>query len=306
MKKYVKYTALIVLLAMLCFAVCSCNGTEVLDNNGQNKEYKYSVVRSEGMNKKVSDVFIDATELGIYTETENITLDDVDKTIVSPFTSQRLDYMHSESSRKTSKDDTIGTFYSVYDEYNCERENMLYLHGTDLLCMYYYREEFPLKTKMALSKAEAIELANDFLLSFLSKEQMDKFERPVVTDETAGTFMYYVTYTRKVAGYDTDEDIMVFISLSGKVTGYNGKNLDKYDSCADKINADDVKEAEKALEAKIRSLNLPGCSMRSPVIITNTSGELFLRIDTEYRNDEITERLDSFLINILSGETASW
>lgn len=305
MKKRVKYIAFIVLLTMLCFAVCSCKETEVIENNGQNTEYKYSVVQSEGTDKKVRDLFADSTEFGLYTKVENRMFDDVNKTIVSPFTSQRLDYMHSQSSIKTNKDDAIGTFYSVYDEYNCEHENLLYLHGTELLCMYFYREDHPIRTTIDLGEDEALKLANDFLLSFLSEEQIAKFERPVVTDETAGSFMYYVTYTRKVAGFDTDEFIMVFISLSGKVTAYNGMNLDKYDSCADKINADTVNEAKKALEAKIRSLNLTDCSMRSPIIVTNTSGELFLRIDTAYSDDCGASHLDSFLINVLSGETAS-
>lgn len=311
-KKYVRFIAVIIAAAFLCSIICSCNDAatqsqtsnlnkdvDMIEGNIQNENYKYLVVQSEGTDKKICEVFVNATEYGLYTAVEKKVFNEVEKSIISPFTSQRLDYQYSNCSKNKNEADSIDPFYSVYDVYNTERENLIYLHGTELLCQYFYREDSSQGLEMTLSRNEALEIANDFLLSFLSKDQIAKFEPPVINEEPSGTFMYTVSYVRKVAGFDTDETITVFISLSGKVVGYNGNNLDKYDSYVDTIKADKVNEAKKALETKIQSLNLSNCSIHFPIITTNTSGELFLMIDVEYSDDCGMTMVDSCLINIL-------
>lgn len=310
LKSFLNIVALIVTSGLL---LCSCNHTQNAGDESSNDtekspgnaEYVYGFLPSEASNPKLNDSFVQAAELGLYTNSYEINIKDVKSKVKSCFTSEDAAYKYSNCSELksgTGEYGSFGDFYSIYDTYGSEHETLSFLHGTDMLCRYVFFEE-GLYEAINLTVEEAINVSNEFLHSFLSDEQLAKFEAPVVEGGIDGIYKYRIRYVRKIAGFETDETITVFISLSGKAYIYNGMNMDKYDEYIDVIKEDNVKASKKLLEDQIHSLGLLNYSMSDPLIVTNTSGELFLQIDVTYDDipeDGVTMKMvDSYFVNIL-------
>lgn len=247
--------------------------------------------------------FSAAQVIGLYTSTYEKQFDNVDTSKVSPFTSEIIPYMYSDCSKLREGAGEDGTFYSVYDVYNHESETLKYLHGTNLLCYYFYREGYRPLEPVDMSEDEAVEVANTFLNTFLITEQLAKFEAPIITEGPEDIFLYTIKYVRRIAGYDTDETLTVFISLSGKVVAYNGMGLDKYDDYVDVITENNVNEAKELIESRLETLGLPDYRLRDIVIITSTEGKPFLRIGVEFVDECGLPRLESCMVDIATSES---
>ena len=314
MYTYRKLCLFISLIFISSFILCSCNNntnsqetensTKIQNSESTPPNYQYAIIPSEGLNSTSYDSFANAAELGLYTRTHYKKIEGVKNSIKSPFSSQTLEYVHSECSELKEGDETPGNFYSIYDIYRYENEKLQYLHNTDLLC-YYFCSEGYFPEPIDLSPEDAVKISDEFLHIFLSDDQFAKFEVFNIRIRPGGSIFYIVQYGREIAGYQTDEILSVLISFSGKVIGYNGFNLNKYDQFADRLNIEAVETAQKLLEEKIKSLELSNCSMRTPVITANTSGELFLQIDVEYTHESNMRRLDSYFISIENALTVT-
>ena len=294
-RSFVAATACLCVIIVTCIVAWSIALNEKV--TGENT-YKYLVNPSESSVVAGSGFEI-ASDHGFYTSSENKVLEDVKKTVKSPFTSKTVEYLHSDCAKTENATEKLGDFYSIYDVYNSEEEELTYLHGTNTFCGYFYRENVFFEPNITLTKTEALNVAKAFLLKFLSEDQIAKFEAPTI-EGPSQVFMYTISYVRKIAGFNTDETIKVFISFSGKVVGYNGDNLNKYDGYIDSITEKSVTAAKNALESKINSLGLKEASLGSPTITTNAYGELFLKRRVTYTNDEGFEVVNEYLINILS------
>lgn len=309
MRRYIKFIFAVTATLILCTSVCSCNNApipshdadKVVDEVDENAEVKrsYLIFVSEEMNDNLSNSFEDATDYGFFTTTDQKVLSDAKKSVISPFTNKSIDYQYSNCSRISNKADNIGSLYSVYDLYNAEKEELTYLHDTSLLSFYFYRESIRPETPVDLDQSDALVLANDFLLKFLTKEQIDKYEAPIITEEASGTYLYIVKYVRKFAGFDTDDVIAVFISLNGNVVAYNGINIGKYDNINDVITVEEIESAKAALTNKINSMNLKNTKIRDTIITTNVEGSPYLRIDFSYENDDGFVHVETVLTNII-------
>ena len=259
--------------------------------------YEYAVVRSEGLDTKFLGSFAESSELGLYTEVRQKQLSNVDIEKTSPFTSGDAPYQYSNCSRLSDSVEEDGTFYSVYDVYDNGLENLVYLHDSNLLCQYFYRED-AISEPVDMNEEEALMAANTFLTTFLTQGQLEKFGSPVITDGPAGVFLYTIKYVRQIAGYATDETLTVFISLSGKVVGYNGDNLDKYDAYVDSITTNNVSVSKTLLETRLQSLDLPDYTLSDPIIVSNTEGKLFLRVDVQYVDEYGMTKVESCMVSI--------
>ena len=259
--------------------------------------YEYAVVNSEGLDAKFLKSFSESSVVGLYTDIYQKQLDDVDTSKTSPFTSENASYQYSNCSELRKGSGVDGDFYSVYDVYDNGLENLIYLHESNLLCQYFYREDAILES-VDMNEEEALMAANTFLTTFLTQGQLEKFGSPVIADGPAGVFLYTIKYVRQIAGYATDETLTVFISLSGKVVGYNGDNLDKYDAYVDSITTDNVSVSKTLLETRLQSLDLPDYTISDPIIVSNTEGKLFLRVDVQYVDEYGMTKVESCMISI--------
>ncbi len=206
-------------------------------------------------------------------------LTDVEATKEHPLDTQKtLSYSYSkvlpEEGLLTTND-----FYCAYDAYMCGDEKFVFLHGTDLLCLYTKSSNFNNQCA-TISENGAKEIADEFLSTILPESVLSKFvyERFSV-DDLSG---YVVGYSRYVCGYRTDEGIGVWIDRCGNVFGYNGYNVKKYDTLEGKLNKDAIKRTADALLTDLQSLNLNNLWTSEPDLTTGSDGTVYVRIHFTY------------------------
>ena len=228
--------------------------------------------------------FPDSTTHGVYVGKSSEVFEDMlNKTKTLSFNKdKKFTYESSNFTYKTSQSQERGTFYSVYDLYRSEKEEIMYLRGTDLLCFYYVSgggiEDISLTS---YSKDAAKSAADTFLLKFLTKEKLKDFDK-ITIDDTSKVFSYTVQYTRSIEGYETDEELWLFFDKDGKLNGYNGYNLSKYDNLADSITKEKLDAAKEALLEKLSASEKTDFQYEEPKITTDTSGNVYLEIQYSY------------------------
>ena len=237
------------------------------------------------------------------TKSENKVFDELKGKKKTPFEgSGALVYDYSDCRFKTNKSDEYGDFYSIYDCYKGEggtRAN--YLHGTDILTLYRAGGVNLRPKNKTMEAAECKRIAEKFISNILTSEEMSKFNDGVFTTRFGnmdGIFTYH--YTRFIGGYATDEYVYVVVTGDGEVYAYVAHNFGKYDTLISKLTKEKIDAAKEKLENKIEELELTNLSMTSHNIVTNTSGEAFLRITIQYDTDEGVRTGDSVFINILN------
>ncbi len=316
MNKYGKIQIVVIMIMVVSLLLCACNNeapdleqnsvetTNFAQESGDESKndhldatYEYAVVSSEGLHQKIWSAFTESSSLGLYTDVFQEQISGVKAARTSPFTSAETSYQYSNCSESKKGSAVKGDFYSVYDVYKNDQEDLIYLHDADLLCRYFFRENYTSES-VSMTKEEALTASNTFLAGFLSQEQLNKFESPDVEEGPDGILLYSIVYVRKIAGYDTDETIMVLISPSGKIVGYNGENLNKYDGYIDVITKEKVATSEELLKDRIQSTGLTNYTMDSPVIVTNTEGKLFLKICVRYVDEYGIEVAEECMVSI--------
>ena len=244
--------------------------------------------------------FADSATAGVYTKKTEDFFEEMAESIKKlPFDNDKeFKYHESECAYKTSDSQEYGTFYSIYDVYKCGKEEVAYLHGTDLLCFYSASNaNIDGITSPVQSNEAAKSAADTFLLTFLSQAELDKFNE-ISLENSNYVFPYTVTYTRVIEGYKTDEELWVFFDADGNFRGYNGYNLNKYDNLLDKISKEKIDAAKAALMQNISANVKKAFSYEEPRLTTDTSGNVYLEMEYMYTNDEGMEQIEIALVSV--------
>ena len=315
MKKLISLIMVLITIVM-CITSCSSESNNVETPNeetpiDENKPVEYIFFYSPGQSASSdentpsnSNGFVHIDDYGVNhgTKYEYKVFDELKGKKKTPFKgSGTLVYDYSNCQFKTNKSGEYGNFYSIYDRYVGEDGSSAnYLHGTDILT--YYDADVNLRPKnMTMEAAECKQIAEKFISNILTPEEMSKFNEGVFTTRFGnvdGLFTYH--YTRFIGGYATDEYVYVVVTGDGEVAAYVAHNFGKYDTLISKLTKEKIDAAKEKLENKIEELELTNLSMTSHNIVTNTSGEAFLRITIQYDVGEDVRRGDSLFINILN------
>jgi hypothetical protein len=267
-------------------------------NNPNEEERIFLNVAVEGEN--ANNGFADSATAGVYTKKTEDFFEEMAESIKKlPFDNDKeFKYHESECAYKTSDSQEYGTFYSIYDVYKYGKEEVAYLHGTDLLCFYSASNaNIDGITSPVQSNEAAKSAADTFLLTFLSQAELDKFNE-ISLENSNYVFPYTVTYTRVIEGYKTDEELWVFFDADGNFRGYNGYNLNKYDNLLDKISKEKIDAAKAALMQNISANVKKAFSYEEPRLTTDTSGNIYLEMEYMYTNDEGMEQIEIALVSL--------
>lgn len=190
-----------------------------------------------------------------------------------------LTYTASDCTTKDASAKEIGDFYCTYDCYKNDSGYITaeYLHGTDMLVYYSLtRETEPDSGNSGIGKNKARDIADEFLLNIISQETLDKYTYYEADTNVFGKVS--VTYVKYVHGYFTDDIVTVTIDADGVVTGYNARNLCKYDCVEEKITKEQLEAAHAALKDAIMATELQDVEGGTHCSLTaDTTGKLYLR-----------------------------
>ena len=292
----------IALLLILCLGFTACNSAETYKPIDPDA-YVILHVPSEGSKSEIELGYESIDEYGFYTRSEDKVFDELKgKTIKSPFNADSvLEYKSSDCALKTADGNEYGSFYSIYDVYRSDVETIEYLHGTNILCFYSYRaitiSKGEKEENKKLDKSDYRKMSDEFLLKFLSQEELNSFDKVSMSDFSQ-LFGCTVTYKKTICGYETDEVLTIFFNSDGKLDGYNGYNLKKYDSLEKQIDQERLDHAKEYLLNKIEKKELKDLEIRGPVLTTNGEGELYLSVVFEYVNSENMPTGDILYVNV--------
>ena len=282
--KWVKKILVVILAICIMLWLCSCSN-EAAEKKTDNNPLILAVSAQGVTNSKVHGIG-DPTEYGLYTASERRQLSDARNTVKSPFNSSKeLQYKCSECIFKNSLNAEIGDFYCIYDEYSSGKEDIMLLHDTDIVC-FYHKEYNPDESYPLMEEVEVRAIAENFLKSIMSEETFSKFDYKRMSMDALGR--YGLAYVRYIEGYPTDETLSVFVDRCGEVSGYNGLNLKKYDTLEDSLTKEQIEKTETYLLRYIDSQEGQVLEKYDPVIVTNTSGELYLSMKFSYQNTDGT------------------
>ncbi len=234
-----------------------------------------------------------AQKHGLFTFKTFEKIDNTPTTFISPVTGAVLDYKYSDCKYKDDMKTEFGSHYSIFDVYYNNDEKIEVLHGTDLIV--YYSADYPDNENESVENA--INIADDFLKTILPEDISQKFKASGVGGGF-GFFEAVVYYPRTLHGYDTDETLCVYIGKSGKVEGYNGFSLCKFDSIRETVTKEQIDKAYDTLLEKLKGLNLNSFFVESVRLTTNTEGELYLQIAYQYKHED-GARAETAVINVI-------
>ena len=288
---------------ILCFGLLACS-------DDQSKETGQKIPVGPSLNERVflnvqtmggesTNGFVNSTVYGIDTSQNMETFKELKNTVKKlPFDNEKeFVYEYSQCAYKTSESQEYGTFYSVYDVYSNGKERIMHLSGTDLLCFYTSSEPLEGMTVEAKSKEEAKNIADNFLLQFLTREELNNYT-DVNVDDTDKLFSYYIRYTREIEGYKTDEELWLSFNKDGFLRGYVGYNLKKYDNLLDRISKEKLDEAKAALLDKLSAGEKTDFSYEDPRITTDTSGNLYLEVKYSYTSESGARKVEIALVSV--------
>ena len=242
-------------------------------------ERVYLYVPSEAITTITTTGFKTASEYGLYTQTEYVEYDDMkNSTVLSP-EGQTLQYRRSDCKKKSNSSEELGTFYSRYDVYENGEETVRKLHGSEI--MVFYSRSFNSDTNYPeMNETQVREIAEQFLKENVSEDVLNNFEFDYMNTDILGR--YALLYRRYVEGYRTDENISIWVDRDGRVSGYNGYNLGKYDNRDESITREDISASEKLLLNKLDSMNEQDLKCNGIKLTTDTAGNLFLTMYISY------------------------
>ena len=252
-------------------------------------------------NDYLDDIFESADEFGLCDKEERIIFDELIGTLYHFPELGNKEFKYSYSKRKYQNYITkqYGKHYSVYDFYKGDNgEQLAILHGTDLVCYFFDSNGWLNMPEQFLNTEESAKKRADYFLSKMLPDTVSSFENTSVTKDTTGYFSYIVYYARPTLGQKTDENISIYLDMSGSVIGYNGFNIGKYEKLKHLFNEQKIEQAKIELTNKIYSLNLPNMNLSSPFITTDADGNLFVRIDFSYEDEHGFGHKEATFINV--------
>ncbi len=291
-----KKIVILIILATLTLSVCSCGIDSRLDGNSVNasdaeendvkSDKMFLITFSEGVSQDTFKNFKDSAEFGLNMSLERTQLTDVEAAKKHPMDAQKtLNYSYSEVISQDSTAIKEGTFYSVYDFYVLGDEKIAFLHDSDTVC-FYTKPYNPDEGYPIMSEERVKEIADDFLLTVISEPFFSNFEYEGAFTDVLGR--YALLYKRYVCGYPTDETISIWIDRSGEISGYNGYNVNKYNTLITDISATAIELSADVLLAELKSLELTGFMSAQPELTTNSDGVVFVSIKFSYESDGMT------------------
>ncbi len=291
-----KKIVILIILATLTLSVCSCgidsrlDGNSVNTSDGEENDVKsdkiFLITFSEGVSQDTFKNFKDSAEFGLNMSLERTQLTDVEAAKKHPMDAQKtLNYSYSEVISQDSTAIKEGTFYSVYDFYVLDDEKIAFLHDSDTVC-FYTKPYNPDEGYPIMSEERVKEIADDFLLTVISEPFFSNFEYEGAFTDVLGR--YALLYKRYVCGYPTDETISIWIDRSGEISGYNGYNVNKYNTLITDISATAIELSADVLLSELKSLELTGFMSAQPELTTNSDGVVFVSIKFSYESDGMT------------------
>ena len=272
-----KKTTLFICILLILGVFVSC-GTVSRD---------FFIIPAQGAddNKLVNAGFQSGYDCGILTKEVSKVLSVSKETVISPIDGKTFTYKNSNCKLKSYSSEECGDYYSIYDVYYSEdRDRIELLHGTDTICFYNNNKSFD-RSVAPVEEAEAKEIADNFLKSIMSDASFEKFAESYVEYDKS-LCQYYIGYLRYIAGYETDETLLVGVTNTKEVSGYNGYNLKKYDALESSITVESLKSADEALTEKIETLKLDNLTFTATRITTNAAGEVYLEKRFTYKTDD--------------------
>lgn len=302
---------IMIILATLMLSVCSCEVASELNGNSVNTSEDYCVntsdseenevksdkifliAFSEGISLDTFKNFKDSAEFGLNMSLERTQLTDIEATKKHPIDSKKtLNYSYSEVIPQVGATTNSGKFYSVYDFYVLDDEKIAFLHDSDTVC-FYTKPYNPDEGYPIMSEDRVKEIADSFLLTMISEQFFSNFEYEGMSTDILGR--YALLYKRYICGYPTDETISIWIDRSGEISGYNGYNVNKYNTLVTNISDTAINLSADALLSELKSLELTGFKSAQPELTTNSDGVVFVSIKFSYESNGMTIGATAYL-----------
>lgn len=269
---------------------------QVIGDPIQGTVFLYVPSTEEKIDTTIQDHFSSSSQYGVYTDKVKYSQDEyIGSKRTSPISGEILQYNHTEAYLKTSLSNEYGTYYSLFDKYKNESETIAYLHGSDQIVFYSIPSNSDsLSPKLTDEQVKAI--AEKFILNIISEESFANFNFMQMSIDPLNR--YSLLFMREINGYYTDETISIWVDMDGTVSAYNGYNVGKYDALADKLTTDKLDNACQKLIEKIQTMNLKNLTMHSPVVITSSTGGVFIKIPIYYGDEYDIGSSDIVIINV--------
>ena len=269
---------------------------QVIGDPIQGTVFLYVPSTEEKADTTIQDHFSPSNIYGVYTEKVKYSQDEyVGNEKISPVSGKTLRYNHTEAYLKTSLSNEYGTYYSLFDKYKNDSETIVYLHGTDQIAFYSIPSDSDSHSPK-LTEDQVKMIAEEFILNIISEENFANFKFIQMSIDPLNR--YSLLFMREINGYYTDETISIWVDMDGTVSAYNGYNVGKYDTLADKLTVDKLDNACQTLIEKIRTMNLKNLTMHYPVVITSSTGEIFIKIPIYYGDEYDIGASDIVIINV--------
>ena len=281
---------LVVALSIGGFMMVGKDKTPDVDENKPKEDIFLSSI-GESAGAETLSGFGLASEYGLgYTNSETKVFDELKNKETTAFAgSKTFVYEDSKCSFKNSENNEYGTFYCVFDEY-AEKgvkagERIKYLHGTNNLVSYFSPTTYSdLEFSSQINEETAKKIAEEFILKIISEKDLSKYDTCEITRDAYGIFQ--IVYRQHINGYDVDDSITINVSNAKRVTSYYAANLKKYENLESKLTKEKLDAAHKKLIDKIEEMDLTNLNISNPLIVTNTTGEVFIRIAVDYDTTE--------------------
>ena len=247
------------------------------------------------------DGFEDAKNAGFGVSRQEKYFEELEGKKINFLDNKDLIYQKSIVAYRSLNSNEIGSFYSVFDEYKSQDGlvEVRCIQGTNK--PVYYSVNTSIKndsSEKQIDEKQAQKIAEEFILECFDEDMLDKYTLVDVSLSPTG-LSYVVYYVRYIDGYSTEEDIEVYLDMSGDIWGANFDNVEKFDNVSTKITKKKLDSAYEQLKEKIDSLELKDVKINDPSIVTDVMGNVYLEISVSYTKIDMTSTCDMFYISIV-------
>lgn len=255
---------------------------------------------------KTASSFIDknTTEFGIDIRSkERIHVSDIPKTKTAIVNGKnvQLNYDKSKILSTQTKENRFNRRYDNYIYREDEEGNpsklveIAYLANSDVMTTYIAmagNAEFWNEGLSIISDDELRQIADEYLLSIMSQKEYDEYTLTLFeTPGNSSSKSYRVRYRKFIYGYPTDCALDVVIDQNKKVVMFIGANRQKYDGFEEDYSKEMVSAVYKALDEKIKNMNLENATVCNQRLTTDIYGGFYIGMDIEYGSTAVYDQL---------------
>ncbi len=191
----------------------------------------------------------------------------------------------------------------VFTDNNTNDEiDVQYLNGTDTIgFLYRFSDDYERWDVNAeyLSENELKSISQEFLLTMIPKDELDKYTLIDISYPQEGVAInYFVTYRRDILGYSTDDVLSVIVNQNKTIVGYNGKNYGKYSSVEKSLTKEGLDKAKTVLYNKIDELKIDYAEIYNCRLASDIYGGIYIAIDLSY--GEKMNQQDSLYVKVFN------